>query len=372
LIEHKHLTDLTVVVVSLDRQKYLQRQIDYWSGSGVTLLLVDGSHCSTSFEIESEFRNEVLYIHRPESIWNRLQLASELVKTRYCVLLPDDEFFIKSAVNEFIELMETEPEIDSVVGSAIRFSFRDPILHASEVYSAFRNITGSKKYGLPGIEQFWNDENYVVHFPIYSVMRSRAFKKMTTVAFSRNFGNAYAHEVLFNVVFPFYFYSVVVPTLCWLRSDENLPLSSESFNRSVRFSSWFTDPLNQTAQIDFLKHGASAIDDGSSTYFERVDFIQNLLSGFSSKDFERQQNESVRIIDLASRYLKQRAVFRVLLSLTHSLPRVFLRVIGYELEDLASIGKRLKIKGVKVDQHELEEVSKLIKLFHSKANLDNC
>ena len=360
------------MVVSLDRQDYLQRQIDFWSGSGATLLLIDGSPCSASLEIKSEFCEKILYFHRPESIWNRLQLASELVTTAYCVLLPDDEFFIKSAVNEFIELMETKPEIDSVIGSAIRFSFRDSLIDASEVYSEFRNITGSKKFGLPGIEQFWNDENYVVHFPIYSVMRSSAFRKMASIAFSRDFGNAYAHEVLFNVVFPFNFYSVVVPTLCWLRSDENLPLSIESFNRSVRFSSWFTDPLNETAQMDFLKHGASAIDDGSSTFFERVDFIKNLLNNFSFKDIKRQQNESVRIIDLASRYLKKKDAFRLLVSLAHSLPRVFLRVIGYESSDINSTGERLIKKGVKVDQNELEEIANLIKLFHAKANLENC
>jgi hypothetical protein len=353
----------------MDRQSYLQRQINYWSGSGATLVLIDGSLKPAEFLMEPEFTQNVTYVHRPESIWNRLQLASELVATKYCALIPDDEFFIKSAVAEFIDLMERSSEIDAVLGSTIRFSFRHPLVHASETYTSFRNIEGPKRLGFPGIEQFWNDENYVVHFPIYSIMRSSAFEKMSSIAFRRDFGNAYAHEVLFNLVFPFHFYSVLIPTLYWLRSDENLPLSSASFDRSVRFSTWFTDPANENERVFFLESVVSAFIDDPRSDAEKTLFVQNLLEHFSNRDIERRKNEPTHLIDLAAYHLRVKGYSWLPKARRFPFPKSFLRLFGYEQNEITSLGKKLQKKGLTVDQDELVRISQLVRYFHKKVNL---
>lgn len=108
------LSSLTIVVPSYERQFLIPRLCEYSSLMPAQIIFVDGS--STSFtEATSEYPHfNYLYVPSLEgetnlpqgSLFRRLRLAFSYVKTKYSVLMPDDEFYSPKALSKCIEFLE--------------------------------------------------------------------------------------------------------------------------------------------------------------------------------------------------------------------------------------------------------------------------
>jgi hypothetical protein len=77
------LSDLTLVIPAYNRPAYLERQIDYWAGSGVHLCILDGSKSPAPQELVARMGTDVHYEYMPIGFNERLVHAAEIVKTKY-------------------------------------------------------------------------------------------------------------------------------------------------------------------------------------------------------------------------------------------------------------------------------------------------
>ena len=265
------LSNLTIVVISLNRQNYIQRQIQFWSRTSVNLLIVDGSKTQADLDLGAKISSKIRYVHSPGSYRDRSLLAAGLIETEYVAQLADDEFFIPSALSEFVEALQEDSSIDAIQGRTVRFFEKNGSMIGARQYEDFRDDLGCNVRGIEGVKSFWSD-NYVINYPIYSVMRVSVYVKMIRSTYSNPCENAYGYEIRYNLLFPFWFTTKVFNTLFWLRSNENDPISDIGFDRSSRFSSWFLNPNNREEKNLFL----SPYADGPINFTTNPDGSMNI------------------------------------------------------------------------------------------------
>src|SRR3989344_4065841 len=96
------LSKLTLVIPTYNRQRYVLRNMRYWSGSMVAVHVLDGSEQPILAEEMVGLAANVNYHYLPIPILERLQRAVDLVQTEYVALLGDDEFFVPNALQACI------------------------------------------------------------------------------------------------------------------------------------------------------------------------------------------------------------------------------------------------------------------------------
>ena len=77
------LSEFTVVVISLNRQRYLQRQVDFWSSTNAHLVIIDGSLSEAQLQIPAASKHRIRYINTPQPIEARFLLSTNLVTTNF-------------------------------------------------------------------------------------------------------------------------------------------------------------------------------------------------------------------------------------------------------------------------------------------------
>jgi glycosyltransferase domain-containing protein len=363
-LSNSDLSKFTIVVISLNRQRFLQRQIDFWSETNAKLLIIDGSSEPAVLRISENSASRIRYIHSPKSLSSRFLYSTDLVDTEYAALLPDDEFFVPSAVRSFLDEMESNRSVDAVIGRTIRFTHKGGKLLAAKQYSSFRNPTGEQTRGIEGTKSFWDDDSYVLNYPIYSIMRSDVYKSILKKVFSSEYSNAYAYEIKFHLVFPFFYQSKIVETLYWMRSNENDPISISNFDRTKRFSTWYLSPLNSNDSEIFLDDVVAALEVNDGEVNRIREEVRKILLKYCERDVEKSLISNNRRIDGISRLTRKIAPPRIRTLLLGLMPHIFLRRIGYELQELKGLCGEISAQGISVDVAQLKVISELILNFH--------
>ena len=69
---YPNLSKLTIVILTLNRKKFILRTMNYWSGSNIKLLVVDGSKSPIEDHILRKFSNNITYFHQSFSSHQRV------------------------------------------------------------------------------------------------------------------------------------------------------------------------------------------------------------------------------------------------------------------------------------------------------------
>ena len=359
LNQNSFLSNLTVVVISFNRPYYIQRQIQYWSKTNVNLLIVDGSKQQAEFDLDASISSRIRYVHSPGSYRERSLLAAGLIETEFVAQLPDDEFYIPSALTEFIEALQDDSSIDSIQGRTVRFFEKNGSMLAARQYAEFKDDLGYNLRGIDGVKNFWS-ENYVNNYPIYSVMRISVYAKMVRSTYSNPCENAYGYEIRYNLLFPFWFTTKIMDTLFWLRSDENDPISDIGFDRGNKFSSWFLNPGNREARKLFLYQTVSVLSLEESAELKTISEIEEILLRYSLREVGMFSSTSGSLIDRISR--KSRVILgaRSRDFIVSRLPRSLKSFIGYEPRKIDVVGNDLSKIGINVDHAALKEIENMV------------
>jgi glycosyltransferase domain-containing protein len=353
------LSNLTIVVISLNRQNYIQRQIQFWSRTSVNLLIVDGSKTQADLDLGAKISSKIRYVHSPGSYRDRSLLAAGLIETEYVAQLADDEFFIPSALSEFVEALQEDSSIDAIQGRTIRFFEKNGSMIGARQYEDFRDDLGCNVRGIEGVKSFWSD-NYVINYPIYSVMRVSVYVKMIRSTYSNPCENAYGYEIRYNLLFPFWFTTKVFNTLFWLRSNENDPISDIGFDRSSKFSSWFLNPNNREEINLFLYQTVSVLDINKLAELKIISEMEQILLRYSLREDGKLSVTSEPLIDRISRKSRRYLGPRLRDFIVSRLPKSLKSVIGYELRKIDEVGNDLSKIGIKVDHTVLKEIECMV------------
>lgn len=123
------LSELTIVIPTCNRPLELERSIEYWRDTPVTVHIVDGSD-KPWFPIGSESSCPfITYHHLPskhgedwlDNYVRRLKFGADHSKTKYSALCGSDDTFSVAGLSSLLRLLDNDSEIDAVVGQTLGF-----------------------------------------------------------------------------------------------------------------------------------------------------------------------------------------------------------------------------------------------------------
>jgi glycosyltransferase domain-containing protein len=114
------MNDLTIVIPTHNRHKYLKRVLAYYEDYNVDIVVVDSSKEHFTGDIKSI---GVKYHHLPEIDYEeKLHYVLKNIKTKYTTLCADDDFIVKSAINKCVNFLDSNSDYGSVQGNHIYYN----------------------------------------------------------------------------------------------------------------------------------------------------------------------------------------------------------------------------------------------------------
>ena len=108
--------DITLVIPTHNRQKYLSRILDYYSDAPFKIIVADSSNDSYSGTLAA---NVSYHKFNVKTLTEKLALSLQLVKTPYVFMCADDDFIILEGVKRCLSFLKENPSYYSVQGNII-------------------------------------------------------------------------------------------------------------------------------------------------------------------------------------------------------------------------------------------------------------
>ena len=349
------LSDLTVVIPTYLRSEYVRRQFNYWRGSDARVVILDGS--PEPQDVPDSLKSEnICYVHSGTSFPQRLSTAGQFVKTRYCVMLSDDEFFAFSGLRSAIAKLNTDPEVLGCVGRCLYFFVdqgRFLLKDAYREWVPFSDAAATQRIRLD--EDLPPRKTHMAH---YAVMRSEAWVEIMENAYRQTFSSAYTYERLVNLQRSILGRTVILEHLLWFRSMENRNISVNVVG-GPGFLAWALDSryATEVAQYrtiakDLLLKGGVAPGDAET--FERRFFELGV-----QKTLERKSKLRKRFRDKYREKLLQWSPKRLRLFVKRHLPARVLSFSGWEGYGIDGVCESLLARQTQFERAEVERVRDL-------------
>lgn len=352
------LSNLSVVIPTFNRQEYVLRNMHYWSNYDLKVYVFDGSRLPIDDQLITNLSSNIKYYHMPVPLMERLNHSISVVKTKYAIMIADDEFFIPSALESCIDLMNNNHEVVSCAGSAISFRVRNEKVVGNVIYPELKNH--SIMHDEPLERLLYHMSNYVPS-TIYSVMRSDVWKKSMKAISHKNyevFVRAVG-ELQFEITSSYLGKCKIINELMWLRSFENKPTRVHESSKTSDIKDFWSKEPNKPICKEIIETIVNSI---TSHEYTKSKVAEDITLAFDTYIANQNQKSSTYIITKATMIAK--AIFpKSLLPVVKSL---FLRIYDRNsLLSLTNIVSILKQEQVKVDIIALEEIEKILLGYNS-------
>ena len=175
----KMMEDCTIIIPTFNRSKYLKILLNYLNLSNIScpIIIADGSLSSSEIDqnikiiSESKKNNDISHFVDKSFFVKRLFLASNLVKTKYCKINTDDDFFGRDYINLAIQELSSNKDFSAITGYNVSFHRNFKNSQTSKVFlgekhSAYENNV---------IERFRNAK---FNWQPWAVYKSETMKKI--------------------------------------------------------------------------------------------------------------------------------------------------------------------------------------------------
>lgn len=256
-----NLKNLTIVIPSYERPDFILRQIAYWSGSGASLIVVDGSEKPLMLKTQKTIKTlrNIVYLHSPVTVCERFELAAELITTDFAIYCSEDDFLLHSAVSKGVEFLIKNQDFVACAGQTLRFDvLGNNSLTFDNCYSFKNNKFDNYKTRIDRMTLNYNS------ISCSSVMRSETWKN----AWGNipNFSSSIILEIYQSFIVHISGKLKVIENLFLLRTLENLPMSTPDNNRKIGLTEWWHSDqyscereifIEKLAVFSQITHGAT-------------------------------------------------------------------------------------------------------------------
>jgi glycosyltransferase domain-containing protein len=189
----EHLPDLTLIIPSRNRPRYIDRIVNYYADSGLKILVSDSSEEPYADRMPVE---TIKYLHFKNYVFaEKIRATLAHVTTRFVALCAVDDFIVPSGLRKGVEFLNENTSFSSVQGN----------------YLTFKNTQGKViftpnfQYNQKEITDDLPDERLVRHFsdyfPLYyAVHRTEPFRRIFDVAIDAGIKNLNFIEIVIAVV----------------------------------------------------------------------------------------------------------------------------------------------------------------------------
>jgi len=345
--------------------------MQYWSGSNVSIILIDGSQKRIDKDILCKFHKNIIYIHSPKDYSKRIKSFLYKIKTEYVILGCDDEFYIPSALNSCLKNLIKERELSVCGGLVWGFEFNNKSMLGFDVYPERKKIFLSQLNPNIRLQKHFSNYNST---HIYSVCRTDLFKIIVEEVFKKKspYDDCYCiHEILFEFLMCYSGKSKVIPELMTLRSGENENIYWLKYDEKIglnffkkkyifeRLDYWWLDKNNKSKKdelIKFVKLCYKKIDTINKNIFPCN--VENIFENYV-KFLQKNKKPFYIYFKLFYRYLP--------LFLRENIKELF-KPFGYFKDNFKKINMFKSINLLKkkayVDVNQLKNIENIVKDFY--------
>ncbi len=227
--------NLTICIFTRNRPKQLTNTLRYLGSINVSVVILDSSDQKFDFDFDSN----VTYLNTPGlPIDARLIMFSKIVKTKYILLSPDDDFFLPGGLEISLNYLEGNPDYSSVQGLRIRL-IRDPKFRWIPDYTTQAHLVFDSDNLIERLRLMSISMHYV-----YSIQRTDIFTEIVNCLKDThtNVRDADAKiELVFNYLLPLFGKHRILPVLYSARTSHKYE------GHDIQFSNWINNPCEPSA-----------------------------------------------------------------------------------------------------------------------------
>ena len=360
-----NLGDLTLVIPAYNRPAYLERQIDFWSQTGVKLCILDGSRESAPQVLIDRMGPNVYYRHLPIGFNERLVMACDLVQTKYVALLGDDELYAPQGLRDCINQLEADKRLVATVGRSLFFFHRDGEIIGHQTYEKSQNLVNTFESDIDRLNESLVDITRGPYL-LYGLFNADQWKTAVRVSYGRKYASGYVYEFAFHLIATLLGPSTMVDSLVWMRSGENPAMSSDAVNRKIGIGEWGTDP-KFSEEVNYLIDGV-------------VEAIAN-EGRFAAEELRNAVHQAVERFVAYSLHKPKRPIaywHRTLYFLARNMPGVLKKllkrnmstglgkVLDYRGMPMSQAINEMKRSGIALNETEMKSMEKFLIHFHQQ------
>jgi glycosyltransferase domain-containing protein len=349
------LSELTLVVPTEEHPHNALRQIRYWSGTPVTLHVLDGSSTPLDPADLKHLGSNVFYHHLPISPVKRVAHAVDLVKTPYAAWLSDDEFFIPSALEKCIEELKKNGSLVACLGHSLHFRVADRSIVSTPWAGPFARFKGYELSSDNARERVVAHMNPYLCSTVYAVTKSDVWKNNIKATRFTGCSSQDAFEIAHEMVCAYQGKSKVIDVLMWLRNSKN------HSRPSTPMREWYTNSQYTGEVEDFLNTMITALKSrGTSDEFEIRSILEDAIGAFLiwTEEFNKKPEPP------SARGFIRRLFAGMLFKKTLERKGLVQNTTQAIELPLMKQAEKLKRQGVKVDLKELRRIKKTLEEFH--------
>ena len=260
----KNLEKITVIIPSMNRQKYALSTLKYWSDFNVNVHLVDGSATPISVEKIKDLNSKVFYHHiKILSELERIKKIVNLINTPYVILSSDDDILLPNALNNCVNELEVHTDYASCFGQVVGFKHIEDEANFYNKYSELYNysiISSDREKRL-----MQHMRNYIPSI-ILSVIRTDIFKlifnsnnssKISSLAPESHFAS---FELRTSLLVTYCGKSKVLPNLLMLRNENNKGVRART-QKNTSFIKWWYSPSTKSDKNAFIMNLVNSVQE---------------------------------------------------------------------------------------------------------------
>ena len=371
------LSELTIVIPTYNRPLELERSIEYWRDTPVTVHILDGSDKPWFPVGVLPGAPKIMYHHIPsmfnenamENYTRRMQFAPGLPTTKFSALCADEDFFSLSGLAIFCRRLSDGNLIEAVVGCALQYS-KDA---SSKIVW---NLRYSWKQGVKS--QSNNIVDRVLDrsgnfYSYYAVTRTNSWKKVFSQSSEIKYSHIYFHEHLVNIFMSAHCRIFVERHICWIREVQQKTSEMYSGPRT-RNADWFRDRTNRSEIKTFenqLKKGiSSAFGDNEHLGVSRVlarKQIRFIRKFSDTARFRRYKKSALRATNQFFTFLPSQLKSKINSSLPTgvaislgAVPQTQEKSLHKHVSQLSDLLTEISKTDITFDEEELVDIEKLL------------
>jgi len=276
LTSENYHRDLSVIIPTYNRPKYILRSAKYWQNSNFTVHITDGSYTRND-ALATLFKDtNINYIWSPISLHQRLHNVSSIIDTPFSVMCGDDEFLLLSSLSKIITTLKQDERLVACCGQCATFNVTSQNVLYKREYSHFQNRQNLSDDVPTRILSHFH--NYTPS-NIYGVIQSDVWQQAMRICTSQNYAPVDLDELLFEAVVAINGKTKCVEDLYWLRSQENEPIRASQSNTLITADWWESE--DYTEEVDSLLRSMPPQLDDANGNLTGNDFIKYALSTYT-------------------------------------------------------------------------------------------
>lgn len=362
--QYEKLKNLTLVVPTYYRQNYALRLMNYWSGKGPNVIVLDGTNTPIDNDKISNLKN-ISYHNLNSGFYERINKSLEMVNTRYVMLAGDDEFYLPSALIKCMNELDKNKELVACCGCSIGFFPEKKYVRGIDVYMELIGYEINSSNPFERIKKHMS--NYAVN-QIYAVCRAsdwiKIFKGITN---NREFSVFAIAEYQFEMCMSYAGKSKVLNELMWLRNmGENEPIrGTDPSLCPILFEEWYANYKKNSNEINELIAITASIFISLSNDMSRKYAMEIAKVGFDyfSEWNKNRKNKNLRIFNF---FLNIITIMKIIPK--SPIKKIYskLKTLYYRIntkDEILSMASKMKTKNqINYDCEELNAIIKIIEL----------